>query len=516
MELDEDKLVLEDDNLLIFQDRETKNENGKWNILIVDDEHEIHTSTKQSLNDCEFDNKELNFFSAYSEKEAREILKDKHDIAVILLDVVMEDEDSGLRLVKYIREQLKNDRVRIVLRIDNAEQAPEKKVIMDYDINDYKIKTELTSQKLFTTVVLALRTYKDLCISYYNQIGLKKVAEASSAIFELQSIEIFISKVLKLVQHVMGENYLYNKISGFGATKQEDKFIIIAATDEYEEYIYKNIYDAIKVNITNEVLEQCKEGNILYKEDGFISYFKSEDSFENLIYVKGINEWNEFNKNLIEVFMKNIAVAFNNLHLKQEMENTEKEILFTLGEVAEARSKETNHHVKRVAEYSYLLALKYGLSKEEAELLRKASAMHDIGKLAVPDNILNKPGKLTEDEFEIMKTHSIIGKDILKNSNREIISAGAIIAHQHHEKYNGKGYPLGLKGEEIHIYGRITAIADVFDALGSERVYKKAWKMDKIIELFKEERGKHFDPKLVDIFLENLGDMLNIRDNFRD
>ena len=186
------------------------------------------------------------------------------------------------------------------------------------------------------------------------------------------------------------------------------------------------------------------------------------------------------------------------------------------GDVAEPSYKETNNHMKRVSEYCYFLALKYGLNKEEAEILKKASVMHDIGKTAVPDNILNKPGKLTEEEFEIMKIHPIVGKDILKNSSKEIINTGAIIAYQHHEKYNGEGYPLGSKGEQIHIYARITAIADVFDALGSQRVYKEAWSLDKIITFFKEERGKHFDPRLIDIFLENIDEILKIRETLKD
>lgn len=191
-------------------------------------------------------------------------------------------------------------------------------------------------------------------------------------------------------------------------------------------------------------------------------------------------------------------------------------MVFTLGEVSEARSKETGNHVKRVAEYSHILAIKSGLSRTEANLIRIASPMHDIGKLAIPDSILNKSGKLTKEEFEIIKTHAIVGYDLLKNSNRSIFKSASMIALQHHEKYNGKGYPYGIKGKEIHLYGRITAIADVFDALGSERVYKKAWELERILNLFKEEKGEHFDPDLIDIFFNNMGEILRVRDKFKD
>lgn len=202
--------------------------------------------------------------------------------------------------------------------------------------------------------------------------------------------------------------------------------------------------------------------------------------------------------------------------LTNEIEETQKEIIFRMGEIGESRSKETGNHVKRVAEYSYLLALGLGMSKEEAELLKMASPMHDIGKVAIPDSVLNKPGKLTDEEFKLMQNHTRIGYNLLKNSNRHILKTAAVVAYEHHEKWNGRGYPRGIKGEDIHIYGRITAIADVFDALGSERVYKKAWELDRILTLFKEERGEHFDPKVVDAFFQQLPAILRARDQYSD
>lgn len=198
--------------------------------------------------------------------------------------------------------------------------------------------------------------------------------------------------------------------------------------------------------------------------------------------------------------------------LNNEIEQTQSEVIFTLGAVGESRSKETGYHVKRVAEYSKIFALHYGLDEEEAEVLRMISPMHDIGKVAIPDNILNKPGKLDDEEFARMKEHASLGHDMLKHSDRPLLKAASIVALEHHEKYDGTGYPQGIKGEDIHIYGRITCIADVFDALGSERCYKKAWDDEKIFSLFKEERGKHFDPKLVDIFFERLDEFLAVRD----
>ncbi|MCK5110388.1 MAG: response regulator [Arcobacteraceae bacterium] len=200
----------------------------------------------------------------------------------------------------------------------------------------------------------------------------------------------------------------------------------------------------------------------------------------------------------------------------QEIVDTQKEVVFTMGAIGETRSKETGKHVKRVAEYSYILATLAGLDDEEAQLLKLASPMHDIGKVGIPDNILNKPGKLTTEEFEIMKTHSTLGYEMLKGSQREILKTSAIVAYQHHERWDGKGYPKGLKGKDTHIYGRITSICDIFDALGSDRCYKKAWELDKILKLFKDGKGTQFDPNLIDLFFDNLDKFLIIRDKYVD
>jgi PAS domain S-box-containing protein len=212
--------------------------------------------------------------------------------------------------------------------------------------------------------------------------------------------------------------------------------------------------------------------------------------------------------------LRNDITKITELHT--ELEETQREIIYTMGEIGEMRSKETGFHVKRVAEYSKLLALKAGLNEEEAELLKMASPMHDIGKVGIPDAILNKPGKLTEEEFGVMKEHASIGYAILKNSSRELLKTSALISHEHHERWDGSGYPRGLKGSEIHIFGRITAICDVFDALAHERPYKKAWKLEKILELFEQEKGKHFEPSLVNIFLKNLDEFLEIKNKYLD
>jgi HD-GYP domain-containing protein (c-di-GMP phosphodiesterase class II) len=202
--------------------------------------------------------------------------------------------------------------------------------------------------------------------------------------------------------------------------------------------------------------------------------------------------------------------------LYEEVEVTQRDAIYMLGELAESRSRETGNHVKRVAEYCALLGKYLGLSVADIDLLKLASPMHDAGKVATPDAILKKPGRLTEEEMETMKLHTEEGRMVLSRSVKRIFQTAAEIAITHHEKWNGKGYPKGLAGEDIPLFGRIVAVADVFDALSNDRCYKKAWPIEKVAQLFQEELGLHFDPKIGQILLDHLPEFVQINFIFRD
>nr|WP_321266500.1 HD domain-containing phosphohydrolase [uncultured Sulfurimonas sp.] len=194
----------------------------------------------------------------------------------------------------------------------------------------------------------------------------------------------------------------------------------------------------------------------------------------------------------------------------KEIADTQIKLMYTLGSIAEGHSKETELHVQRVAEFSHKLALLYGMEEKEAAILKNASSLHDIGKIGVTDNILHKPSSLSNEEYKVMMHHTTLGSDMLSKSELPLFKVAAIVCIQHHEKYDGTGYPNGLKGEDIHIYGRIVAIADVFDALSFRRSYKDGWTQEKVLGYIKEMSGKHFDPKLVDIFFKNIEEFLKI------
>lgn len=207
--------------------------------------------------------------------------------------------------------------------------------------------------------------------------------------------------------------------------------------------------------------------------------------------------------------------------LQQEVEKATKslvdrehETLQILGKTAEYKDPETASHVARVAKYSKLLAREYGLSQKEQDIIFYAAPFHDLGKVGIEDKILLKPGKLDEDEFKIMKTHAQIGYEILKDSKSEYLQAGAVIALTHHEKWNGSGYPNALTSENIHIFGRIVSIADVFDALTSFRPYKKAWSFEEALKYLNDKSGKDFDPKMVEIFKNKIDEVKEIYNSY--
>ncbi len=204
------------------------------------------------------------------------------------------------------------------------------------------------------------------------------------------------------------------------------------------------------------------------------------------------------------------------LERTQELEASRKEIIACLGKAAEYKDNDTGMHVKRMSHYAKVIGLAMGMSEEEANALQETAPMHDIGKIGLPDHILKKPAKLNTEEIQHMRQHPQIGVDILGGQTCPLLNMARSIAISHHEKWDGSGYPKGLKGEEIPLHGRIAAIADVFDALTTKRPYKEAWPLEKALNLLKEESGKHFDPKLVELFMESLPQILEIKNKFQE
>lgn len=487
-----------------------------WKVLIVDDEPEIHSVTRFALSGVTFQEREIELISAHSAEEAKKLLLSENDFAMALLDVVMETNHAGLHLAKWIREELENHAVRIILRTGQPGEAPEKSIITQYDINGYKEKAELTSKKLFTLTCSSLRSYQDIQKLEANKAGLRMVIEASGTIFKSHSFEHFCQNAVKHTYPFFNNVHeiLEQELGGLIVKRMGEKWVIVNTSEKYN----------ILIGLPLEEVESLKNVSIGPDEAQYIEL--SETSMclilrvrpneYVLLPIENLSDHTPEDPILFELYLHNISIALENIYLLNQTEATQREIAYRLGEAVETRSKETGGHVKRVAEMSRYLALGYGMSEKEADLIKIASPLHDVGKIGISDKVLNKPGKLTDEEWKEMQTHAEMGKEILTGSDLKIITLASSIAGSHHERWDGKGYPKNLKEDEIPLEARITAVADVFDALASDRCYKKAWPLDKIVSLFKEERGKQFEPKIVDVLLSGIDDIIAIRDQYKD
>jgi response regulator RpfG family c-di-GMP phosphodiesterase len=484
-----------------------------WKLMIIDDEAEIHSVTRLVLDGVEIDGYQLEFLSAYSASQARQLFEEHDDIAIALVDVVMETEHAGLELVRWIRDDLKNHATRLILRTGQPGQAPEESVIKNYDINDYKSKTELTATKLKTITYSAVRSYRDILAIEQHRLGLQKVIEATSTVLKSRTLPHFGSAVLGQLLDLLE----LDSSALYLSTMTEDllhhqSFNVLAASGNMVESQYSLDDTSIPPEVRKLLYQAIEEKRSLINERSFVGYYPTDNRSISLLYVEHSKPLTEIEMHLLSVFAANIALTFENLVSKENILETQKELIFIISDSIEQRSKETGYHVKRVALICEALAEKVGLEKELVDVIRYAAPLHDLGKIAIPEEILHKPGKLDPQEWSVMKTHAQVGHDLLASSHRIIAKLGAEIAWTHHERWDGEGYPRGLKGEGIPMIGRIMAIADVFDALGSKRSYKEAWSNDRIRQLIVDERGGHFDPDLVDILLRDFDEFCAIRE----
>ena len=490
---------------------------AQWKVLLIDDDEQMHQVTKLVLANFTFQGKGLDLISAYSAAEAKSILAQHKDIALALVDVVMEHDHAGLDVVKYIREELRNTKIRLVLRTGQAGQAPEDFVIQEYEIDDYKEKTELTTQKLKTLLYSMLRAYRDLTTIEVQKEGLSKVIQASANVQNTTTLKDYASSVLSqltsLIQLDASAFYCLVKPRPDG---EESRALTLAATgdyvDSYSECLFEVLPEVVSARCQFALTQQSSQSY----DDAYVFHMTDESGVDSLLYINISHKLSELDKQLLEIYMHNIGLTFENLNLLVDLRETSKELVYNLANAVEARSKETGAHVQRVSLFSEKLAQLYGLPPQEVQMIKHASPLHDVGKVAIPDSILHKPGKLDAEEWATMQKHVEYGVDILSKSKRKLISVAKEIAQNHHEKWDGNGYPAQLSQFDIPISGRITALADVFDALGSIRSYKKAWSDDDIKNEVMAQRGKHFEPKLVDLLVEHWNEFIEIRESHPD
>jgi CheY-like chemotaxis protein len=340
-----------------------------WKIMVVDDDAAIHDITQMSLRNFSYLDKQIEFLHAYSAQEAKKLIAIHPDIAVILLDVVMEHEQAGLEVVKYIRDELRNPFIRIILQTAQYEQAPERQVILEYDVNDYKEKREISTKKLFTSLVTALRTYQDMMTIHRNRLGLQKLIEATATIFGAQSIDKFISGILEQLLSILNlnSNAFYCYRDGSIEQANDDAiahYIILAGTGLYEKEVGKYVTDVVEAPILNKLRLFSENNQNLCFDEECIIHLKHSDYYDTLIYLNGTACVDEVDKQLIKTFCANVAIAYDKLFLNQNLVIMEKKLVELLNSAVESNAIENNEHIALITEYLSMLSKKYGVKDE--------------------------------------------------------------------------------------------------------------------------------------------------------
>lgn len=471
-----------DEEFLRFEEDEVKHPDDKeipdhcWKILVVDDEPEVHKVTRLALDRFVFAGHPLVFFNANSAEEARIILKQEPDLAMILLDVVMETEHAGLELAKWIREDLKNRFIRIVLRTGQPGQAPEAEVIANYDINDYKEKTELTSRKLFTLMYSTLRSYRDIISIERNRSGLEKIIEASATLFELQSLQNFARGALEQLSALLHlhEGAVWGVDDGLALSTTGDEIIIQAGTGEFEGCVGKRLSDALDEDQASMLIHYLKNGQTVLTDEYYVGIFPTHTGGKNLLFLSGLEKIEAVNEHLLNVFGRNIGVAFENLSLLKRFEDKVPS--------AEDSGKVADRH--KIAELVTFLAQK--LDMDDKTIAKLAQAV--CPKTASSDGASVNLAMLTPAQQEGLRTSVLIDQDRL-------------------ERWDGQGFPQGKKGDQIHLHARLVALTERFDCLYQARLFGDPWEIDEIKNFFRQQRAKEFDPDLTDLLLVHAEDL---------
>jgi response regulator RpfG family c-di-GMP phosphodiesterase len=481
-----------------------------WKVMVIDDEPDIRQLTALNLRGFEFAGRPLQLIEAASAAEARACLAEHPDIALALVDVVMETDDAGLRLVEYIRKDLGNVMIRLVIRTGQPGIAPERFVIDNFDIDDYKDKTELTVQKLYTTVRSALKGYRDLLTIEMNRAGLNHILNVTPELYNLHrdKLEDYFRGLLIQIIGIcnLGTSGLISTIDGLVLTMEGQDIRIRAGAGDLEadpanEERRKEIValcsqavtvDQLPTQLPTHLPTQLRDGALVVP-------LQVHGAVIGFIYLETHADISASDLELIQIMANQCAAALENFHLHHSLEESYDEAIDMLGQVAEFKDSATGTHIRRIQAYTHRLAVALGCSETEAARYGKASRLHDVGKVGIPDSILRKPGALNEEEYNIMKRHSLIGDSILARSSS--LSLARAVARSHHERWNGSGYPDGLSGEKIPFVARLVAVVDVFDALVSTRPYKGPWQAKEAVQAIAEGSGRNFEPRIVAAFM---------------
>ncbi|MGQ3047011.1 MAG: DUF3369 domain-containing protein [Niveispirillum sp.] len=485
-----------------------------WLILIVDDDPEVHAMTRLVMKKFAYRSRPVQFLSAYSAEEALGILRNDPGIAMVLLDVVMETDDAGLRLVPRIRDELGNSQVRIILRTGQPGQAPEDDVIHGYDINDYKAKTELTAQKLGTATVAALRSYEHITELMRSRQGMERIIDASSNLFTLRAIDRFAEAVLRELARVL--DVVPDGLVCVPRGNARADAQILAAQGRHADSVGLPLGHSVDPALAAKVMDVLRARQHHFDDSDAILWLRTADGRDAAACLHVGRSLDGLERKLAEVMGAKIAIGFDNLHLYDQVKRSHKAAVIALAGLAEYKDPDGggDHGLRLsrlVTEIAFALRQQDGwdriIDDEFLEQITMAAMLYDIGMVGVPDSVIRKENMLDADERHQMEMHCERGAAILEKASRLVegsnyLSFGAAIARAHHERWDGSGYPHGLSGADIPPAARIIAVADVYDALTHRRSWRDAVPLADALKSIEEGAGTLFDPTVVAAFFQ--------------
>lgn len=370
-------------------------------------------------------------------------------------------------------------------------------------------------------IKLFIRSCNDANEVKRNRDGLDTIVENVDTLFCAKSYqEISVIALMIIKNLLVSLESEHTDFEGYIAIREGEVFFL--GVDEAIEPKEFMIHDGkVLVEIGGkeydlDMVEAGESNTVFVNKDKLTMFFYEEGEMKAFVILHMHLDQNDVVLNkLVRVLYRNIKLAISNIKLSHDMYLTQEELVRAFSEISESKSGQTGAHIKRVSEYMKIMAETMDLDREEKDSLVIASMLHDIGKLLIPENILEKPGKLTSEEFEVIKTHVHLGYKLLEFCPGRIMEIARVIALQHHEKWDGTGY-LGMKGDEIDYYSRVMAVVDVFDALMSKRSYKERWNIQDAYNEIVGQSGKHFDPEVVELFKIHFNEFLDVLSNYPD
>ncbi|RUO65627.1 Response regulator receiver domain-containing protein [Pseudidiomarina planktonica] len=467
-----------------------------WKVLIVDDEPEVHAVTKLALSDFSFLGRGLKFYSAYSGEEARELVNEHPDAAIVLLDVVMETDDAGLQVARYIREEVHNRFPRIILRTGQPGQAPERTVIINYDINDYKSKTELTAQKLFTTVMSSLRSYRDIMSIDQSRQGLEKVIAAATNLYALQSMESFVDGLVQQLSWVLGgARETFYAVAD--RTGRSDKFEVKAAYGrDSDEALGQAIRSVLPRDALAEVDQVVRAQSVYYGEDFALAYCRSNSQPQGaLLFLRGFSRTlTEDDKHLLQLFAENVQVAHDNVISWQDADR----FLATMADewMTELSGGESARASNPVASLAHQLS--EGVKHKDTTHVMAATRLYHQAE----GMFQQLQQENTAATIAICQQRINRSLRALSESKHPATQMAYLALRERSERWDGMGLPSGKEGAQIAMTSQIIQLAGLLGNWLQQELGE-----DAILARLDSERGRYFAPELLDYIQSHFADL---------